>query len=110
MKMYNLKDMVKGWFIGDFEPSAIRTKGFEVGVLKRPVGLERPKHFHKEATEITVLVKGSARINGKMVSAGDIFILEKNTVVDAEYFEESELVVVKIPSVMNDKYLVSDED
>lgn len=110
MKVFNLKNMIKGWFIGDFEPSVIRTKEFEVGILNRPVGLERPKHFHKEATEISVLIKGSARINGKIINPGDIFILEKNAIVDAEFFEESQLVVVKVPSVMNDKYLVEDED
>ncbi len=100
--------MIKGWFIGDFEPSVIRTADFEVGVLERPAGLERPKHYHKEAIEISVLIEGSAKINGEEITVGDIFILDKNEVVDAEFHEPSRLVVVKLPSVMGDKYLVED--
>lgn len=109
MKVFKLSEMVKGWFIGDFEPSIIKTKDFEVGVLDRPPGLERPKHFHKEAVEISVMVEGRAKINGTEINVGDIFLLEKGEVVDAEFYEKSRLVVVKTPSVIGDKYLVEQD-
>ena len=32
MKVGNLKDMVKGWFVGNFEPTAFRTNDCEVGI------------------------------------------------------------------------------
>ena len=38
MKLYNVNDMKRGWFIGDFEPNVIRTKGFEVGYLHHRAG------------------------------------------------------------------------
>ena len=31
MKKFRIEDMSRGWFIGDFEPAAFKTKNFEVG-------------------------------------------------------------------------------
>jgi hypothetical protein len=45
----NINRMFRGWFIGDFEPSVLKTKNFEVGVLIHKKGELWPKHFHKEA-------------------------------------------------------------
>jgi hypothetical protein len=104
MKIFKLQDMIKGWFIGNFEPTVFKTSEFEVGILQRKKGLERPKHYHKMATEITCLLKGKAKINDCEINTGDIFIIEKNQIVDAFYYEDSILVVVKLPSVMGDKY------
>jgi dTDP-4-dehydrorhamnose 3,5-epimerase-like enzyme len=104
MKIYKLKDMIKGWFIGNFEPSVFKTEAFEVGILQRKSGLERPKHYHKQSTEITCLLSGKALINNKEINQGDIFILEKNEIVDAFYYEDSVLVVIKFPSVIGDKH------
>ena len=43
--------MWRGWFIGDFEPSVLKTKDFEVGVLVHPKGEKWPAHFHPVCTE-----------------------------------------------------------
>jgi dTDP-4-dehydrorhamnose 3,5-epimerase-like enzyme len=104
MIVHNINKMIKGWFIGNFEPSVIKTELFEVGILKRYKGLERPMHYHKISKEITCLISGKATINNVEISPGDIFILEKNEVVDALYHEDSILVVIKMPSVTGDKY------
>ena len=40
----NLKDMIGGWFIGDFEPTAWKTAGFEVAVKEYKAGDKEPKH------------------------------------------------------------------
>lgn len=106
MKIYKLEDMIKGWFIGNFSPSVLQTEQFEVGVLKRKKGLERPMHYHKEAVEISCLLLGKANINGQEINPGDIFVLYPFEKVDALYYEDSTLLVVKTPSVLGDKYEV----
>ena len=30
MEIHKIKDMIGGWFVGDFEPTAYKTKDFEV--------------------------------------------------------------------------------
>jgi len=101
-----LSNMIRGWFIGDFEPSVFKTKDFEVGVLTHKKGEEWPKHYHKIATEYTVLLSGSMTICGELIEAGTIFILEPGEVADPVFHEDCTVIVVKTPSVIGDKYVV----
>lgn len=98
--------MVRGWFIGDFEPSIFRTDQFEVGYLKHQKGEIWPAHYHKESVEINYLVKGSMTIQGNLLSSGDIFILDKDEIADPIFHEDCEIVVIKVPSLPKDKYLI----
>jgi len=43
----DLKNMFRGWFVGNFEPSIYKTDQFEVGVLFHSKGEKWPNHFHK---------------------------------------------------------------
>lgn len=104
MEIFNIKDMWRGWFIGDFEPSVYKTDKFEVGVLKHLKGEIWPKHYHMVATEINYLISGRMIIQGKELVAGDIFILYPLEVADPIFIEDCVVVVVKTPSVKKDKY------
>ena len=106
MKISSLNDTVRGWFIGHFDPAVYKTQDFEVGVLFHHKGQKWPKHYHKEAIEINVLISGSMKINGTLINPNDIFIIEKNEVVSPEFLEDCTIVCVKTPSVPGDKYEV----
>jgi len=69
----DIKNMFRGWFIGDFEPSILKSKDFEVAILFHPKGEKWPKHFHKESVEINVLITGKMIINGELI----YFLLKK---------------------------------
>jgi quercetin dioxygenase-like cupin family protein len=107
MKLLNLKDMTRGWLIGDFEPSILRTQGFEVGVLTHKKGEEWAEHYHKIATEYNVLIKGKMTLNGILINEGDIFILIPNETALPEFLEDCTVLCVKVPSVIGDKYAVN---
>lgn len=96
--------MIKGWFIGNFEPNSIKTELFEVGVKKYNSQDFECSHFHKIATEITVIISGFVKMNGKQYSGGDIIIIEPGESTDFLAETDVVTVVVKIPSVKNDKY------
>ena len=106
MKIYKMKDMTGGWFVGDFEPSAIKTKEFEVCYKCHAKGEQWPTHYHKVATEISFVISGKMTIQGQLLQEGDIFVLEPNEVADPVFLEDCCLVVVKTPSVIGDKYEV----
>ena len=106
MKTYKLKDMFRGWFIGDFEPSVLRTKGFEVGVLKHKKGEKWPEHYHKDSIEYNVLIEGKEIIQGVELNPGDIFVLDKMEIADPEFLEDCTILVVRVPSLPEDKYEV----
>lgn len=104
MKIHKINDMTKGWFIGDFEPSVLKTKDFEVGHHKHKKGDPTHNHYHKESTEINVIITGKMIVNGKELSKGDIFSFEPYEVAEAEFLEDTELIVVRNGSAPNDKY------
>lgn len=106
MKTAKLNNMTKGWFVGNFEPTLYKTNDVEVAVKSYSAGEYEKKHYHKIATEITVVTKGTIRMNGKDYTAGDIIIMEPDEVADFCAITDAENVVVKLPGANNDKYEV----
>ena len=106
MLTQKISEMTRGWFIGDFEPSVLKTKEFEVGVLTHKKGEQWPKHYHKVATEVTLLLSGSMTICGQLIEAGTIFTIEPNEIADPVFHEDCTVLVIKTPSVIGDKYVV----
>jgi hypothetical protein len=106
MQRYKLSDCgARGWFIGDFDRAAHRTKDFEVTYQKCPRS-QTPSHTHKLAYEITLVISGRQICNGQMFAAGDICILEPGEISQIEYLEETELVTIKTPSIPSDKHFL----
>jgi quercetin dioxygenase-like cupin family protein len=105
MKIQKLSDMWRGWFIGNFEPTVLKTEDFEVGYLFRPKGKEQP-HYHAIGTEYNVLISGTMLLNGNELVPGDIFIIEPNEIAYPEFHEDCYILCVKTPSVIGDKYEV----
>jgi len=106
METFSLKDMWRGWFVGDFEPSAYKTKNFEVAYGYHKKGDTWQKHYHKIATEINLITEGKVKVNDQIFSKGDIFILKPNEIVDPLFLEDTRFVVIKTISDANDKYIV----
>ena len=97
---------IRGWLIGDFEPSIVRTKDFEVGILTHKAGEKWPFHYHAHLDEINLLIKGEMRINNCNVSAGDVFVFNKNMISCPIFIEDCTVLCVKIPSLPKDKILL----
>lgn len=107
MKLLNLNDYIGGWFVGDFDPSIIKTEDFEVSVKHYMKGDYDEWHVHKVAKEITVIVQGSANMNGTTYKKDDVIVIYKNEGTDFEVLEDNTITcVVKVPSVKGDKYVL----
>lgn len=107
MKVFKLNDMFKGWFVGDFEPTAFNSKDCEVSYRHYKAGDSEDKHFHKIARELTLITRGKVLMNGQEYSEGDIVVMEPGEATDFKALTDVTNVVVKIPSVKNDKYLAN---
>lgn len=105
MKVYELDDMIGGWFIGGFSPTVYKGD-FEVCYKKHPQGEIWDSHYHKIATEINLLVRGLMKINDVIIHPGQIFVIYPEEVASPVFLEDCELVVVKTKSVPGDKYIV----
>ncbi len=106
MEAYNLSDMVKGWFVGGFTPTVHQTEDVEVAVKHYRAGDNEVAHYHKIATEITVVVEGRIRMNGVYYVKGDMIKLEPGEATDFWAISDSITVVVKHPGAKDDKWLV----
>ena len=106
MIIEKLSSMKGGWFVGNFEPTLIKTTDVEVAVKSYKSGDYESAHYHKIATEITVIVTGEVKMFGQIFEAGDIVIVEPGDVTDFTALKDSKCAVVKYPGANNDKYLV----
>lgn len=104
MEHANLSEMVKGWFVGNFNPTLLSTKDFEVAIKKYKSGESEAEHFHKVATEITVVVSGQVQMCNRIWGEGSIIKLMPGEATSFLALEDAVTVVVKTPSAIGDKY------
>lgn len=104
MKVDQLDAMLKGWFIGDFEPTLYRTGDVEVALKRYEAGDHEPSHHHKIATEITAVVSGTVRMDGRELGPGEIVTLAPGESSDFTALTDATVVAVKLPGAPGDKY------
>ena len=104
MKVHRLDDMTRGWFVGDFEPTLYRTDAVEVAVKHYAAGDAEERHVHRVATELSAVVSGSVRMDGRDLAAGDIAVLEPGEPSDFLALTDAVVVAVKLPAVPGDKH------
>lgn len=104
MKRYRLEEMTKGWFVGGFAPAALRTDAAEVAVKTYAAGTREARHLHKIAPEVTLVLSGRVRMGEREFADGDIVLIEPGEATDFEALTDVTTVVVKVPSVVGDKY------
>ena len=107
MKKFNLDYFLRGWLIGDFEPSIFKTKEIEVGIKFYKKGQKEPQTIHKETWEITAVISGTIKMYNEVLNKNDIILLEPNDISAFECLEDSTLLVVKYPSNPKDKYIIA---
>ena len=90
--------------MGAFVPSVLRTPQFEVGYHCHSKDDETYNHYHKNSTEINVIIRGAMIVNKRHLSEGDIFVFEPYVVSEAQFLEDTELIVVRDSSDPNDKH------
>jgi mannose-6-phosphate isomerase-like protein (cupin superfamily) len=105
MNVNNLKNFVKGWFIGNFEPTLLNTNDFEIAIKRYNTGDYEESHHHKIATEFTVIVEGEVEMNGVKYIKDDIITIQPNESTDFKCITDVVTVVIKTPSANNDKYI-----
>lgn len=108
MILNHIDNMYRGWFIGNFDPSVYKTDQFEVALLSHFKDEKWPKHYHKIAKEINLLVSGKMIINDVIINPGDIFVLDTYEIADPIFLEDCKIVCIKTKSVLGDKYEVTE--
>ncbi|HJS54771.1 MAG TPA: hypothetical protein VJ765_09515 [Chitinophagaceae bacterium] len=106
MELFKLSDLKGGWFAGNFEPTLHKTSDFEVAVKQYKKYDYEKRHYHKIATEFTVIVYGEVRMNNIKYEAGDVVRIDPGEATDFYVLSDIAITtVLKTPSVANDKYI-----
>lgn len=104
MTLYDISQMKKGWFVGDFAPAIYQTSQFEVALKFYKAGDREGRHFHRKAHEITVVAKGKVKMNDQFLEAGQIVLISPGESTDFIAIEDTITFVLKWPSLPLDKY------
>ena len=104
MKKDRLDQMVKGWFVGAFQPTAFSTDACEVAVKHYRAGDHEDIHYHKVATEITLVLSGQVNMFEKVWNDGDIITISPGEATGFKALTDAVTVVVKVPGALNDKF------
>ena len=104
MRLSKKNEFKGGWFVGDFDPSIFKNPFFELAHHKHAKGCETFPHYHAVTHELNYIVRGELKVSGKLLSQGDMWIYEPNEVSEVEFLADSELIIVRWPSIPSDKY------
>ena len=105
MKVSHINEMKGGWFVGNFEPTLYKTNDTEVAIKEYEAGDYGVRHYHKISTELTVIVRGTVKMNDIEYNEGSIIIMEPGENTDFLAVTDTITVVVKLPGANNDKYI-----
>jgi len=106
MEKIDIAHYTRGWLVGNFEPSVIKTELFEFGVLRHKKDEKWGFHYHAETKEINILIQGKMRINNVLVEENTIFIFERNMISCPLFLEDCVVICIKLPSLPNDKVII----
>ncbi len=101
-----LSELTRGWLIGDFTPSLVRTKEFEIGILSHKSGEKWPYHIHDFQDEYNYLINGHMTVNDLEYLSGDNFALLKGHLAVPHFMSDCRLVCIKFPSIPSDKRIM----
>jgi quercetin dioxygenase-like cupin family protein len=113
-------DEIKGtrsYIVGAFMEKAgypeLQNEQVEIAVLELPLQDSAKPHYHKEMTEITIVLSGKLYliVDGESVEAkeGEFFVVKPGTILQNPQNEPgTKVLVIKSPSLPDDKYYVVD--
>lgn len=99
---------IGGWFVGSFEPSAYKTTSCEVAYKTHYKDEYWQPHYHMLSDEVNYLIEGQMEINGQVLSAPCVFVIPRGETSRPIFHTDVRLIVVKVPGILNDKYLIEE--
>lgn len=103
---YDISEYIRGWFVGDFEPSIFKTKDIEIAYMSHKERDKWPFHYHMKAYEYNILISGNMILNSFDIKQGAHFLLRPNEIACPEFITDCYVLCIKYPSVIGDKYII----
>lgn len=91
--------------MGNFQPALFFSKEIEVGLKRFRAGQCEPNHYQRTAHEVTIIVRGRCLLADRDLREGDILTIPPGVPADFRAITDCILLVIKYPSLPNDKVL-----
>lgn len=104
MIVFNISETKGGYFLGDFEPSILKSSDVSIAVKRIFRGALDGGYYRKCDTEIVYIMSGVLEIDKKKYKKGDIILWEPQDVINIFAIEDSEYLLIKLPGSRNDIY------
>ena len=104
--MYDFEIKMRKMITNLLNPSIEKNVNAEIGYLKHEKESQWDYHYHKESIEINIIIKGEELINNVLYKENDLFIIDKNNIACPIFLNDCELICIKLPSVLKDKYIL----
>jgi len=105
MEVRNLSEFLKGWFIGNFEPSMLKSLEFEVAIKSFSKGDFEPNHKQITAVEFTVVLSGEIEINDNKFYKNQIIRVNPGEIANFLALSDATVLCIKTPSIASDKVI-----
>lgn len=110
MDIYNINDFIGGWFIGNFNPSILKTDQFEIALKNHKKNDVIHPHYQKIMYEYNIVVSGEMIANDETLTSGDIFVYSPGEVCYVKFLTDVSVVCIKMPSLgLDDKVEVNND-
>lgn len=106
METYNWLTMNRGFFVGDFEPTAYRTKNVELAIKGITKGTLDAGYYREKDTELICILDGKIESKGGTYKEGDILVIKSGEMVELFAAENSRILIVKFPGTKGDVHSV----
>lgn len=99
-----MHDFLRGWIVGNFEPSLLKFDNIELAIKRYDSGYKDGAYYHKNSTTYMVVIEGVLKLNSTIYKKDDIVEIKTWETITMECIENVTAVVIKTPYVANDKY------
>lgn len=100
-----IHEFKNGWLMGNFVPSLVKTEDFEIAIHRHQASTGGGDHIHKIATEYNIVIDGEVVLDHTIsIRQNGYWITEPGQSFDVYFKEYTTLLVIKLPSVPDDKY------
>lgn len=102
MKQINLKEMKKGYFIGDFEPNVLRSKNVEISIKGASKYTLDAAYYRKNDVRVIYISRGKIDLDGRIYGKGDALLFEPGEIINIFALTNVDMIVINFPGTKGD--------
>ncbi|SCY71446.1 WavE lipopolysaccharide synthesis family protein [Butyrivibrio sp. INlla14] len=102
MKQICLREMKKGYFIGDFEPNILRSKDVEICIRGASKYTLDAAYYRRNDKRVIYINQGKIDIDGRIFGKGDAIMFEPGEVINIFALTNVEMIAMNFPGTKGD--------